>query len=189
MPKFFWMIRVSCRSLMNNICAASLLWVDRYNSYGDFELYFAMAPQLLTYLKEDYYLWLEDSEHCMIIENIKINPDTEEGAHLIVTGRSLESILERRIIWEQRIFSGNLQNAIQKMLNENIISSAISDRKIDNFIFIPSADPKITNLKIDHQYTGNCIYDVIKGLCEENNIGFKIVLTDENELAFSLYLP
>ena len=121
MPKFFWMIRVSCRSLMNNICAASLLWVDRYNSYGDFELYFAMDPQLLTYLKEDYYLWLEDSEHCMIIENIKINADTEEGAHLIVTGRSLESILERRIIWEQRIFSGNLQNAIQKMLNENII--------------------------------------------------------------------
>ena len=31
------------------------------------------------------------------------------------------------------------------------------------------------------------MYDVIKGLCEENNIGFKIVLTDENEFAFSLY--
>lgn len=46
---------------------------------------------------------------------------------------------------------------------------------------------KITSLKIDNQYTGDCLYDVVKGLCEENNIGFKIVLTDENKFAFSLY--
>ena len=165
----------------------SMIWTDRYNSYGDFEIFFAMDTQLLQYLKEDYYLWLKDSEHCMIIEDIKINADTEEGNHLIVTGRSLESILERRIIWGQRIFNGNLQNGIQTMLNECIISPSIADRKISNFVFVPSADPKITSLKIDNQYTGDCLYDVIKGLCEENNIGFKIVLTDENKFAFSLY--
>lgn len=165
----------------------SMIWTDRYNSYGDFEILFAMDTQLLQYLKEDYYLWLKDSEHCMIIEDIKINADTEEGNHLIVTGRSLESILERRIIWGQRIFNGNLQNGIQTMLNECIISPSIADRKISNFVFVPSTDPKITSLKIDNQYTGDCLYDVIKGLCEENNIGFKIVLTDENKFAFSLY--
>lgn len=165
----------------------SMIWTDRYNSYGDFEIFFAMDTQLLQYLKEDYYLWLKDSEHCMIIEDIKINADTEEGNHFIVTGRSLESILERRIIWGQRVFNGNLQNGIQTMLNECIISPSIADRKISNFVFVPSTDPKITRLKIDNQYTGDCLYDVIKGLCEENNIGFKIVLTDENKFAFSLY--
>ena len=127
----------------------SMIWTDRYNSYGDFEIFFAMDTQLLQYLKEDYYLWLKDSEHCMIIEDIKINADTEEGNHLIVTGRSLESILERRIIWGQRIFNGNLQNGIQTMLNECIISPSIADRKISNFVFVPSTDPKITRLKID----------------------------------------
>lgn len=107
----------------------SMIWTDRYNAYGDFEIFFAMDTQLLQYLKEDYYLWLKDSEHCMIIEDIKINADTEEGNHLIITGRSLESILERRIIWGQRIFNGNLQNGIQTMLNECIISPSIADRK------------------------------------------------------------
>lgn len=165
----------------------SMIWTDRYNAYGDFEIYFAMDEQLLEYLKEDNYLWLKDSEHCMIIENIKINADAENGNHLIVTGRSLESILERRIIWGQRIFSGNLQNGIQTMLNECIISPSIVERKIPNFIFIPSTDPKITSLNIDHQYTGDELYAVIQGLCEENNIGFKVVLTDENQFAFSLY--
>lgn len=62
----------------------SMIWTDRYNSYGDFEIFFAMDTQLLQYLKEDYYLWLKDSEHCMIIEDIKINADTEEGNHLMV---------------------------------------------------------------------------------------------------------
>lgn len=165
----------------------SMIWTDRYNAYGDFEIYFAMDESLLEYIKEDYYLWLKDSEHSMIIEDIKIDADTEEGNRLIVTGRSLESILERRIIWGQRIFSGNLQNAIQTMLNENIISPSVADRKIANFIFVPSTDSKITSLIIDNQYTGDDLYTVIKGLCEENNIGFKIVLTDDNQFAFSLY--
>lgn len=165
----------------------SMIWTDRYNAYGDFEIYFAMDESLLEYIKEDYYLWLKDSEHSMIIEDIKIDADTEEGNRLIVTGRSLESILERRIIWGQRIFSGNLQNAIQIMLNENIISPSVADRKIANFIFVPSTDSKITSLTIDNQYTGDDLYTVIKGLCEENNIGFKIVLTDDNQFAFSLY--
>lgn len=165
----------------------SMIWTDRYNAYGDFEIYFAMDESLLEYIKEDYYLWLKDSEHSMIIEDIKIDADTEEGNRLIVTGRSLESILERRIIWGQRIFSGNLQNAIQMMLNENIISPSVADRKIANFVFVPSTDSKITSLTIDNQYTGDDLYTVIKGLCEENNIGFKIVLTDDNQFAFSLY--
>ena len=165
----------------------SMIWTDRYNAYGDFEIYFAMDENLLEYIKEDYYLWLKDSEHSMIIEDIKIDADTEEGNRLIVTGRSLESILERRIIWGQRIFSGNLQNAIQIMLNENIISPSVADRKIANFIFVPSTDSKITSLTIDNQYTVDDLYTVIKGLCEENNIGFKIVLTDDKQFAFSLY--
>lgn len=165
----------------------SLIWTDRYNAYGDFEIFFAMDTGLLEYLKEDNYLWLKESEHCMIIEEIKIDSDTEDGNHLIVTGRSLESILERRIIWGQRIFSGNFQNAIQTMLNENIISPSIADRKIPNFTFKASTDSKVTGLTIDNQYTGDDLYTVIKGLCEENNIGFKIILTDDNKFEFSLY--
>lgn len=165
----------------------SLIWTDRYNSYGDFEMFCVMDKSLLGILKEDNYLWLKDSEHIMIIENIKINADTEEGNHIVVTGRSLESILERRIIWGQGIFKGNLQDAIEVMLNDCIISPTIADRKISNFRFVASTDPKVTSLIIDNQYTGDSLYSVISGLCEENNIGFKIVLADDNWFEFSLY--
>lgn len=165
----------------------SLIWTDRYNEYGDFEINFAMDENLLDYIQEDNYLWSKNSEHCMIIEDIKINTDVEEGNSLLVTGRSLESILERRIIWGQQIFNGNFQDAIEKMLNDNVISPSIPDRQIPNFIFVPATDTRITDLTISNQYTGDNLYDVIKGLCKENDIGFKIVLTDDNKFAFSLY--
>lgn len=165
----------------------SMIWTDRYNSYGNFEIYLTINSDVLKYLKEDYYLWLKDSEHSMIIEGIAIDSDIEEGNHIIVTGRSLESILERRIIWGQKVLTGNLQLAIQTLLNEAIISPTISDRKIDNFIFEASTDPKVTGLTVDTQFTGDDLYVIIKKLCQANNLGFKIILNDRNQFVFSLY--
>ena len=51
----------------------SLIWTDRYDEAGDFELYMSMDKRLLEYLRKDYYLWNADSEHMMIIEGINTN--------------------------------------------------------------------------------------------------------------------
>lgn len=165
----------------------SLIWTDRYNSYGDFEIYTNMNISLLEYLKQDYYIRRDDSEHVMIIEKILIKSDVEEGDKLTISGRSLESILDRRIIWGQKTVTGNLQDAIETLLNENIISPSKPERKIDNFIFEESTDETITSLTIDAQYVGDNLYDVIKKICEERSIGFKITLNDNNQFVFKLY--
>lgn len=165
----------------------SLIWTDRYDRAGDFELYMSMDQNLLNYLRPDYYLWNASSEHTMIIEQINITSDVEDGNKLLVSGRSLESILDRRVIWEQTVFSGNLQEAIRAMLYENIINPSIAERRIDNFVFHESVDKQIASLTINAQYTGDNLYDVICTLCEKNNIGFKIILNEANEFVFSLY--
>lgn len=166
----------------------SLIWADRYNTAGDFELYLVMDESFLKKLKQDYYLWNTDSEHVMIIEDINIISDVEDGNKLCVTGRSLESILDRRIVWGQRILRGNFQTAIQTLLNENIISPSIADRRINNFIFEASTDKRITSLTIDTQYTGDNLYDVIHTLCAKHGVGFKITLNDKNQFVFRLYM-
>lgn len=166
----------------------SLIWTDRYSAYGDFEIYTPVTTELLSYLQQEYYLWLNGSDHIMIIEDIQIKCDTEEGNYLIVTGRSLESILDRRIIWEQTILSGNLQNGIETLLNDAIISPTITDRTIENFIFEPSTDTAITDLIIEAQIPrGLNLYEVIQQLCVEKNIGFKITLSNEDQFIFKLY--
>ena len=165
----------------------SFIWTDRYYEYGDFEIYTAMDPTLLDFIKQDYYIETRESEHTMIIEDLTIKSDTEEGNYITIVGRSLESILDRRIVWGQKTITGNFQNAIKTLLNESIISPSKTERKISNFIFEETDDPYITSLTVEAQYTGDNIYDVIQKLCEQFNVGFKVILNTNKQFVFSLY--
>ena len=166
----------------------SSIWTDRYCGYGDFEIYTKMTEKAFNALRQDYYLWMNGSEHIMIIESCQIKFDVENGNYLIVTGRSYESVLDRRIVWTQTILKGNLQNGIQLLLNENAISPSDPNRVIPNLIFEASVDPLITSLTVDAQFTRTELYETIKSLCATNGIGFKISLSDTtNKLVFKLY--
>ena len=165
----------------------SFIWTDRYNECGDFEIYTKMSKDILDVVKQDYYLTQPNSDRVMIIEKLLISTDVEEGDNLTVTGRSLESILDRRIIWGQKTLTGNFQDGIKTLLNECIISPSNEKRKISNFIFEASTDPAITAMTIDAQYTGDNLYEVISNLCIERDIGFQVTLNDNKQFVFKLY--
>ena len=165
----------------------SFIWTDRYCNYGDFEVYTAVDMSLFDALQKDYYIYSKDSEHVMIIEEKRIDTDNEMGNHLTISGRSLESILDRRIIWAPTVLTGNFQNGIKKLLDENAIIPSNSARTINNLVFQASTDPAITALTIDIQVNGENLYDVIQVLCDSNDLGFKITLNEDNEFVFQLY--
>lgn len=165
----------------------SLIWTDRYNECGDFEIYTAMTTELLDVYKQDYYIRRSGSDHVMIIEKLEIDTDVETGNNITITGRSLESLLDRRIVWNETSLSGSFQDGIEKLLNENVISPSNESRKIPNFKMEKSTDPKITDLTIEAQYKGDNLYDLLTSVCAEREIGFKIVLSEDNEFVFSLY--
>lgn len=165
----------------------SIIWTERYYEYGDFELYTAMTQDILNYIKTDNYIQRVGSDRVMIIEEIRIDTDSDTGNHITVTGRSLESILDRRVVWSQTTISGNLQNGLKKLINENIISPSKEERKISNFIFKDSTDSQITGLTVEAQYTGDNLYDVISKVCEEKSVGFKVSLNENKQFVFELY--
>ena len=166
----------------------SLIWTERYQKHGDFELYTAVSDEILRLMHPDYYLTTRDSEYVMIIEDNVIKSDIENGNHLTTTGRSLESILMRRILWGYTSIDGNLQNGIESLLNSCIINPTNPDRKINNFIFEASTDPAITNLSLTAQYAaGSELYETITKICTEYGIGFKITLNDHKQFVFKLY--
>ena len=164
----------------------SFLWTDRYNLPGDFELQTYPSVENLSVYQKDYYIISPESDHVMIIEGLEIQTDSESGNRLLVTGRSLESILDRRIVWNQTSINGSLQDGIKKILNENIISPSIANRKVSNFIFRNSTDTKVTSLRIEAQFTGDNILEILEEICELYSIGFKITLENE-KFVFQLY--
>ncbi len=165
----------------------SLLWTERYYECGDFEISAPASITLLKMFEKENYLWSKDSDTVMIIEDLEISSDSEDGNMFIVTGRSLESILDRRIIWYHTVLTGNLQDAIEKILNDNVISPSNSKRKIDGFIFERSNDELITSLTVDVELEGETVYEVIQTLCQTNSIGFRVYLNNDNQFVFKLY--
>ena len=156
----------------------SLIWTERYSESGDFELHTFVDSNILSYLRKDYYLVTNESDAVMIIENIILDTDEESGNYVTLTGRSAESILERRIVWGQRNLSGNFQEAVKTILNENLISPTNRFRKIDKFIFEESDDEAITSLNVEIQFTGESLYEAIKELCDRFGLGFKVTLNN-----------
>lgn len=174
----------------------SLIWTERYNGAGNFEIYTPINDYILEICKVilkklvsklDTYVWLKGVDDVMYIETIEMSTDVETGANVIISGKSLEYILHRRIIWNQTTIDGNLQNGIKKLINENVISPSIADRKIPPFIFKDSTDKNVTSLTLRAQYTGDNLYDTILTICATYNLGFKVTLSSSNQFVFELY--
>lgn len=165
----------------------SLIWTERYYAYGDFEIYMHASKEALNLLKLNYYISIPTSERLMIIESRKITASVENGDYLTISGRSLESILTRRIVWNETTFSGNLQQAFKKLLDDNFISPSQEDRKIDRLTFKESTDSRITCLALNAKYLGDSVYTIFTEICDNFKIGFKIELTADNKFEFSLY--
>ena len=167
----------------------SRIWTDRYNRYGDFEVYIPAIMPVCSFLQEGYYLYSPDlSDRMMIIEDIQLKCDPEDGDFYTITGRSLESILARRVIWGYREIKGNLQEGIKALLNENVINPTKMTRKIPNFEFRDSTDSRITSLTLDAQYFGDNLYEVIAAICDEKSLGFRVLPNFTNGgLIFELF--
>ena len=167
---------------------SSFIWTDRYNDAGEFELCLPITAKYAQSIKKDMYLRIPNSNRTMVVESIKIETDNEEGNTLNITGRSIESILDRRIVWSQTNVNGSVQNAIHSIINDAFISPKDLRRRIDNFVFHVSTDSKVTSVNYAKaaQYMGDSIFDVVKKVCQAYHLGFKMEFVDGN-FVFSLY--
>ena len=165
----------------------SMVWIDKFSEPGTFELTSPIYEDLLTYLKPDYYITNSESEHVMIIEDRSIESSATEGGQIKVVGRSLESILDRRVVSSETNVSGSLQSCIKTIINNNFISPSNTDRRMSGFIFADSTDTAITSLTMDHQFHYENVLEVVSNACAAAKIGFKITLDDSNNFVFKLY--
>jgi hypothetical protein len=120
----------------------------------------------------------------MIIEDIQIDTDVDNGPSLKISGRSLESILDRRIVWKQtQISDKTVEQVIRQLLDENIMAGAGEERCIPNFEYVElPADHYSKTLTIPQiQFTGDNLFDVVKSICDAFGLGFKITTGEPEE--------
>ena len=166
----------------------SAIWTVRYDEAGDFEIYTPVRLDYIQAMQIGNYLWNRDSDRLMVIETVEIETDAEEGPQLIVTGRSLESILDRRIVTGSQNFSGNLQSVLFAIIQNEVISSG-GTRRIPGFSLKTSSDSRITSISISElSIRGENVYDVVCSLCQANKVGWRILPKGAGGFEFELYV-
>lgn len=180
----------------------SIIWAKRTTEMGEFELYFNVynseyldilirgiqeyqANGVGQYLICDtFYDSEKDFGDLMFIQDITIKgqESEDESGQVTVTGKSLEHILTRRTLLEQKVFKQDVETkkrktvkeAIVEILDENIINPKNQNRRIKNFVLRDTAGIWDTTEIKDSAYSPDEVYNVINTICK--NYGFYYVI-------------
>lgn len=167
---------------------SSFLWNVPYIGYGDFECRWPMSIGALNFIQDGNYVSIKESDRYMIIEHVEIKTDVQNGNYAIISGRSLESLLTRRIIRKPTVLTGNIQDCILRLLNSEICSPSDTNRINNKICFIKSNDQKIADINIDAEFNaGDNLYSAITAMCNIAKVGFRMTPQDDRSIAFELF--
>jgi hypothetical protein len=167
----------------------SLIWTQRYAKRGDFELMVKASAEMVARLRKGFYLVRDEDvvgafDSVMIIQNITIQTDVENGDNLIVSGYDLKDFVHRRVIKEQTIFTNKtIKQIVSSLLDDNIINAEAA-RVIPHFNFDDTSDVGSTET-LTAQVTGDNLGDYIEELLDKYGYGY-IVYLDDGEIYFRL---
>lgn len=163
----------------------SIIWDRKFNDVGYCEIYTKCNQEYLDLFQKHYYIKrLDDEMFCEIVSR-KIENDIENGDNLTINALDVSSILNRRIIYNDINFNGKLCDFIYKIINDNFINPSNQDRKVANFTFDNSNFSEFTETIIYSTSKEN-VLELLKSLCEEYEIGFKVIFNNNN-FVFSIY--
>jgi hypothetical protein len=128
----------------------SLVWTERFNAIGDFELLiaFEFVPRELT--AENAYLGLSESDRVMVVETTE-RITGEDGTYKVkVTGRSLEMVLKQRL---NKIITGDTTTEEFKKVNiaapfQDSLRSLVNSVMVSNTIYPADIIPQLQTTQL-----------------------------------------
>lgn len=165
---------------------ASAIWTERYCESGDFELYLPATSEMLSLLQKHCFLVrMDDPEKAMVIESVKVSTSAENGNYLTVTGRSLSSILSRRIVWTQTTYAGELEKAVRRIVSDSFINPDLSLRAVSQMALGTEGG---FSEEVKAQFSGESVEEAIQALCNPYKLGYRLKMDLANKrFLFELY--
>ena len=180
----------------------SLIWNEKFQEPGYFELYMRATPELFSYFNTHELMIVRPDTMCsMIVENTVLTTSAENGNYIKITGHSAESALNRRAIMQTGSWnSGTAEEAIEYFVKSNIEKthyfSPGADEETDiTFRFLPFLRYEIPANReavfpkaIDAQPFGQNLGDFVSGVCKSCGYGYRIDFDKtKNEMVMRVY--
>ncbi len=149
----------------------SLRWRRKYFEAGEFEIVLPVNEYIMSFIDKDVLVMKNNYTEAGIIETIEFSDDgTNE--EVIISGRFLSALLERRIIKSKINFSGNTIEGMNTIVNA--MTPLTSKWEIETV--------SMSSPTVDFQVTYKNVYDYLKKLSEYSNIGFRVVPNVETKV-------
>ncbi len=168
---------------------SSLNWSERYNSEGEFELELPLDYASNSLLNFGNFLYIPTSDKLMIVEERKPTRSPTDGK-LLVNGRSVESILRRRMQMRTHTWFAPAEYVAYHHVYWSSIGSSFPKRIIDLFED-GSGDPwppaMESSAEIAEQFDSESIYEIIEIVLKKVSLGFKIIAPNLRDTSSKLY--
>lgn len=179
----------------------SLIWTDRFQDLGDFELVVSSTSENRSWLTTDTLLAINTSYRVMVIDKTNDTVDDDDIATLTITGHSIETVLNDRVVkntytdltteptWDFSDTPGNIcRTMFDHICRDGILfASDIIPFLVPGSIYstgtIPEYDTEILWSQAPDQ-----LFTPIQQLCQLYDLGFRLVRNqDSSQLYFDIY--
>ena len=169
---------------------SSLLWDIEYYKCGAFEVYIAASPRNIEIFQTGRIVGRDDDkEHFGLIESVELETDAEDGDYLIIKGRFLMCLLERRIIYPTFNFTKLVaySQIIMNVVQYNACTSGI--RKIPGLVVGCSSGTfwdTETKLQVSYDNLMEWVYTICEKIGGTANIRLSKTNNEHYEMIFEL---
>lgn len=162
----------------------SLIWPDKFNGFGIFELWAPITDENSQYFKKGNILWC-GGDNAAVVEIVKSEIDENGTKTYNVKGRTLEMLLTTRIIWgTYNAVNKDASTAMYEIVNQNCVNPSNANRKIP---YLKLAEDLKFGGKITYQKTGGEVYDSLSTIASTYDLGFSVLFKPKTkELIFEV---
>jgi hypothetical protein len=180
----------------------SLIWTERFQAYGDFQLNIFSDYRARRLLREDTYLAMNNSNYVMRVETVEDDVNSDGQKILIVKGRSMESILLDRVAYSATTDTTTTPKwtitdvpaaVARKIFHDICVTGVLDTNDIIPFIYegtFLSEDTIVEPIDpITVEMDPTTVYDAIVQISQVWNLGFRILRQyDLSKLWFDIYV-
>lgn len=195
---------------------SSLIWTERYQTCGEFELDLPVTLENYDIYRIGNFIMFSDSTEAMVIETTDIDDQAEDPVFK-VTGRSLSSLLDRRINATKILdlekgtilYQGSFNEIIQEIMQNEVIDPIMvtlnkaykaddsyvlvrneveaPERAIPNFSY-ESLIPDDLDYTIDKEYNKTkTILELLEDFSKPNVTGFRVIFDENRNFVCQIY--
>lgn len=179
----------------------SLIWTERFQAYGDFQMEIESTQATRTLLKAGTLLAMNESYRVMTVETVEDGIDSDGRRMLSVKGRSLEAILLDRVAKNSTAdlttspkwtITNPPADVARKIFHDICVTGILDPGDVIPFVIEGTIMPDDTIPEpvdpITVEMEPTTVYGAISDICGVWGLGFRILRNfDASQLYFDIY--